>query len=76
VTDLSDLALRLEELVRNKQQTRQTLGAAKRERDQYRQLYLEMMEGCHKLKLGLAGRKAAVAFDVRDDARRAGAERD
>lgn len=49
--DVAELAQRLEAL-------EQKVAAAESERDQYRQLYLETMERCRKLELGLVGRKS------------------
>jgi len=51
VIDVAELAQRLEALERK-------VAAAESERDQYRQLYLETMERCRKLELGLVGRKS------------------
>jgi len=51
VTDVAELAQRLEDLAHK-------VAAAELERDQYRQLYLEMMERCRKLELGLVGPKS------------------
>jgi transposase len=51
VTDLAQLACRLDELEREQQALRDS-------RDQYKQLYLEMLERCRKLERGLLGQKA------------------
>ncbi len=46
MSDVADIALRLDELEKK-------FSASERERDEYRRLYLEMMERCRKLELGL-----------------------
>jgi transposase len=51
VTDVAELAQRLEALEHQ-------VAAVQSERDQYRQLYLEMMERCRKLERGLIGPKS------------------
>lgn len=58
VTELEALARRLDELQREQTLLRASTAKIERERDEYRRLYLEMLERCRKLELGLMGQKA------------------
>jgi transposase len=58
VTDLEQLAGRVAELAAEQQRLRAELEESRRERDSYRELYLEMLERCRKLERGLLGQKA------------------
>jgi hypothetical protein len=51
VVDVAEVAARLDDLEKR-------FATAERERDQYRQLYLETMERCRKLELGLLSSKS------------------
>lgn len=51
MSDVAELAKRLDAL-------EQQFATAQRERDQYRSLYLEMMERCRKLERGLLASKS------------------
>jgi len=51
VVDVAEIVQRLDELEKR-------FATAERERDQYRQLYLETMERCRKLELGLLSSKS------------------
>lgn len=62
--DLDALIRRLDSLEQQQAKTAETLVAAeqereeaRRQRDDYKRLYLEMMERCRKLELGLLGQK-------------------
>ena len=55
---LAQLARRLDELEREQEALRESVQQAQAARDQYRQLYLQMLERCRKLELGLMGPKA------------------
>lgn len=56
--DVTALSQRLDELEREQARMRESLTDAERARDEYRRLYLEMMERCRKLERGLMGQKA------------------
>lgn len=58
MTDLTQLARRLDELEQRVEKAESERDKAEQERDQYRQLYLETMERCRKLELGLIGQKS------------------
>jgi len=71
VTDLAALVRRLDELERGQAETLRALEATATERDAFRQLYLETLERCRKLELGLVGQRrekvadeSQLAFDV------------
>ncbi|HVW30385.1 MAG TPA: hypothetical protein VHC69_33735 [Polyangiaceae bacterium] len=51
VVDVSEIVQRLDDLEKR-------FATAERERDQYRQLYLETMERCRKLELGILSSKS------------------
>lgn len=51
MSDVSEIVQRLDELEKK-------FASAQKERDQYRRLYLEMMERCRKLELGLQASKS------------------
>lgn len=51
MADVAQLDQRLDELTRS-------VAALQQERDEYRKLYLEMLERCRKLELGLLGQKS------------------
>jgi transposase len=51
VSDVAELAQRLDSLEKQ-------FATARRERDEYRRLYIEMMERCRKLERGLLGSKS------------------
>ena len=51
MVDVAEIAERLDDLEKR-------FATAERERDQYRQLYLETMERCRKLELGLLSSKS------------------
>lgn len=56
--DLTALARRLDELEKGQQELKESLARAESDRDAYHRLYLETMERCRKLELGLRGPKA------------------
>jgi hypothetical protein len=65
MNDAADLARRIEKMEQEQERLRNALSVteqacseAEQARDQYHRLYLEMMERCRKLELGLLGRKA------------------
>lgn len=58
VTDVAQLAQRLEELEKRFATAESERATAARERDEYRALYLETMERCRKLELGLMASKS------------------
>lgn len=58
VTDLAELARRLDALEDEVAVARGEVATVRDERDRYHQLYLEMMERCRKLERGLIGRKS------------------
>jgi transposase len=58
VTSVDDIARRLEELEKRVVTVEEMRAAAEQERDEYRALYLQTMERCRKLELGLLGQKS------------------
>ena len=58
MTDLVELARRIESLEQEHARIREALGSAEQARDRYHELYLDMMERCRKLERGLLGQKA------------------
>lgn len=74
MTDLDALVRRLDELEREQSSLRASHSKLEHERDEYRRLYLEMLERCRKLERGLLGQKlerlpesdAQLSFEVLD----------
>lgn len=58
MTDVAQLVRRLDDLEHQFAEAQHAREQAERERDEYHELYLEMMERCRKLELGLRGQKA------------------
>jgi transposase len=58
VPNLAELTRRLDTIVEEQRQQREALEAMRRERDAYHDLYLETLERCRKLELGLFGQKS------------------
>jgi len=63
VTSIELIAERLEELEKKFAIAERERDESKRERDEYRALYLEMMERCRKLELGILGSKSEHLSD-------------
>lgn len=71
MSDLAELLRRVDLLEQEQAAIRDERDAAKQERDAYHALYLEMLERCRKLELGLRGQKserlaneAQLSFDM------------
>lgn len=58
MTSVDEIVRRLEELEKRVVTVEEMRVAAERERDEYRALYLQTMERCRKLEIGLLGQKS------------------
>lgn len=58
MSDLKQLAQRLDAFENELTRVKQSLSSAEQARDQYHQLYLETLERCRKLERGLLGQKS------------------
>ena len=58
MVDVDDLLRRVNKLEQEQQRVVDELHAAEEARDEYHQLYLDMLERCRKLERGLLGQKA------------------
>ena len=57
VADVAQLVQRLDEIVAEQRRMREAMEALKRERDEYRALYQDMLVRCRELERGLLGAK-------------------
>lgn len=63
MSDAAELAPMIDQIKKEHEQLRQALSTTEKARDQYHRLYLELMERCRKLELGLLARKSERLTD-------------